>query len=164
MDFLKDFGVQPVLLAAQVVNFLILLFILKKFLYGPILKVLAQRRKTIEESLKNADEIAKRLQEISEKEAAVLEKAGKAGENLIKEATLQASQVLDEANKKREELLITATEDAKKAMVLEKDKILTEVRGATAEIVATVVEKVTGKLMNKKDQKEIIERSIKNLS
>jgi len=43
MDILNQFGIKPVLLAAQVVNFLALLFILKKFLYQPILKVLKTR-------------------------------------------------------------------------------------------------------------------------
>ncbi len=164
MDFLKDFGVQPILLAAQVVNFVILLFILKKFLYSPLLKVLGERKQKIADSLKNAEEIEKRLQEISEKEAVALEKAAREGEKLIQEATLQAGQVMEEANKKREEMLVAATEDAKQAMVAEKDKIISEVRVSTAEIVSIALEKVTGKVLNKKDQKEIIERNIKNLS
>ena len=66
MDILSQFGVKPILLAAQVVNFLILLFILKKFLYGPILKVLSERRKKIEDSLKNVEEIEKRYNEMKE--------------------------------------------------------------------------------------------------
>ena len=72
MDILNQFGVQPILLAAQVVNFLILLFILKKFLYGPILKVLDSRKKTIEQSLKNAEEIERRLLETTEEKEKVM--------------------------------------------------------------------------------------------
>src|SRR3989338_11698691 len=67
MEILNQFGVNPILLLAQVVNFLILLLILKKFLYKPILKVLEERKKKIEESLKNTEEIEKKLQETNEK-------------------------------------------------------------------------------------------------
>jgi F-type H+-transporting ATPase subunit b len=61
MDILHEFGVQPILLLAQIVNFAILFFLLRKFLYGPLLKILEQRRNTIKESLKNAEKIEKQL-------------------------------------------------------------------------------------------------------
>ena len=51
---LSDFGVQPILLLAQIVNFLILLILLKKFLYKPILQVLEKRKETIDEATKQA--------------------------------------------------------------------------------------------------------------
>src|SRR3989338_593740 len=57
MDFLSDFGVQPILLAAQAVNFLVLLFILNKFLYKPVLKTLDQRKQKVSQSLKAAHDI-----------------------------------------------------------------------------------------------------------
>ena len=49
MEIIKQFGINPILLAAQVVNFIVLLFIFKKLLYKPILKVLDERKKKIEE-------------------------------------------------------------------------------------------------------------------
>jgi len=52
MEILKEFGIQPTLLLAQIVNFLIILFVLKKFFYKPIIKVLDARKKRIEVSLK----------------------------------------------------------------------------------------------------------------
>src|SRR5688572_12301567 len=96
----RDFGIQPVLLAAQVVNFLILLLILKKFLYGPILKVLETRKKRIEESLKNASVIELRLQKTEEEKEKVLEKAALEARKILDEATKSANLVIEEAHKK----------------------------------------------------------------
>ncbi len=75
MDILNEFGIKPILLAAQVVNFLILLYILKRFLYKPILKVLNERKNKIADSLKNAEEIERKLVEISEEEQKRIAKA-----------------------------------------------------------------------------------------
>ncbi|MBU2632677.1 F0F1 ATP synthase subunit B, partial [Patescibacteria group bacterium] len=49
MEIVKQFGLDPVLLVAQIVNFLILLFILKKLLYKPVLELLKKREDTIKE-------------------------------------------------------------------------------------------------------------------
>ena len=73
MEILKNFGIQPTLLLAQIVNFTIILFVLKKFFYKPITKVLEERKRRIEESLKNADEIEAKLQKTAEKTAQILE-------------------------------------------------------------------------------------------
>ncbi len=164
MDFLKDFGVQPVLLAAQVVNFLILLFILKRFLYGPLLKVLATRRQKIEESLKNAQEIEKRLLEITKKEEAVLSKAFLEGEKLIAEASMQSTQIVEEAKGEAEEIILLADEEAKGIINIERAKLASEFRGNLVNMVGLVVQKITGKVINKKDQVDILEKEIKNLS
>jgi len=77
MEIFNQFGINPLLLLAQVVNFAVLLFILKRFLYKPILKVLEERKKRIEESLKNAEEIEKRLVETAELEEEILAKSAR---------------------------------------------------------------------------------------
>src|SRR3989304_5856480 len=86
MEFLKEFGIQPTLLIAQIVNFLIILFLLKKFFYKPIIKLLDDRKKKIEESLKNAEEIEERLKQTEEKSAQIIEEERRNSRNLIAEA------------------------------------------------------------------------------
>ncbi len=164
MEILNQFGVQPILLAAQVVNFLILLFILKKFLYKPILKVLDDRKKRIEESLKNAEEIEKKLL-LTEEEK----------EKILAKTSLEAQKILDETKKEievmKEEGKLQATEIA--AQIIKKgeenaraemDKRQQELMANMAEIVALGITKVTGKTFSRKDQKELIEKEVRNLS
>ena len=164
MEILNQFGVQPILLAAQVVNFLILLFILKKFLYKPILKVLDERKKRIEDSLKNAREIEKRLAETEAEVEKVLAKALAEGQKILDQSKKEAVQIIEGANKKAEQILLKTVDDGKKIVELQKEILMRQIRENVGSLVGLVLEKVIGKQISKKDQVEIIEKEVKNLS
>ncbi len=161
---LSEFGVQPVLLAAQVVNFLILLFILKKFLYGPILKALEVRKSKIAESLKNAEEIEQRLNAISEEEQKRILKAGQDAEKIIKEAQETGLLVIEEAKIKAESLADRIAKEANNQLQLEKEKLSQEMKEHLADLVAEGLKTITGKVLTDKDKKEIVSKSIKGIS
>lgn len=164
MDILNQFGVQPILLLAQVVNFLILLFILKKFLYKPILKVLDERKKRIENSLKNAQEIERRLQKTTDESERIIAKTLKESQRILNETNAQAVQILEKANKAAEQIGLKATADGKKIVELQKEILMRNIRENIGSLVTLVVEKVTGKRITLKDQKEIIDKEVRNLS
>ncbi len=120
MEILNQFGINPILLLAQVVNFLVLLFILKKFLYKPILKVLEERKKKIEESLKNAEEIEKRLLETEEEKDKVLLKASSEAQKLLDDTKKELEAMKTEMElraKQQAELIIKKGEEAARAEV-----------------------------------------------
>ena len=62
-ELLTKLGIDLKLLVAQIVNFLILLLVLYKFAYGPIVAMLEKRQKKIEKGLKEAEEAHKKLEE-----------------------------------------------------------------------------------------------------
>ena len=163
MEILKQFGIDPILLIAQVVNFLILLFILKKLLYKPLLGVLETRKKRIEESLKNAEEIEKRLNEISGREQEAILKSAKEGEKIIKEAGDSAAQIIEEAKNKYEGILVQAAEDSKKLNETEKIKLQQEIKDNLADFIVLALEKITGKVLTAGQKKEILEKEINKL-
>lgn len=164
MEILNQFGVNPMLLAAQVVNFLLLLFILKKFAYGPILKVLDQRKKTIADSLKNAEEIQKQLALTEEAKEKILGEAFKDAQK-IKDDVKKEMDVFKEEMRVQTELqgqqIIKKSEENAKA---EDEKMREKLMTSFAEIVGVAMEKVSGKSFSKKDKQDIIAREIKNLS
>lgn len=164
MEFLKDFGVNPLLLAAQVVNFFILLFILKKLLYGPILKVLAERKKRIEESLRNAEEIEKKLLQTEEDREKILAKAAKETQKMMDETKKEIAAMREEARQQAEQQVALILKKGEKNLWLKEERMMGEVRAQVANLVVAVFHKVTGKSLSKEDQKEIIEKEIKNLS
>lgn len=164
MDILNQFGVQPILLAAQVVNFLILLFILQKFLYKPILKVLDTRKKTIEQSLKNAEEIERRLQQTTDESEKIIAKTLKESQKILDQTNEAAAQILEGANKVAEQILLKATDDGKKIVEVQEGILMRQVREHVGNLVTLTLEKVIGKKITKKDQVEIIEKEVRNLS
>lgn len=164
MNFLSDFGVQPILLAAQVVNFFILLFLLKRFLYKPLLKVLEERKQKITESLKNAEEIERKLSETEIQTEKILAGALAEGQKILDQTNETVAQIMEKANKTAEQILLKAADDAKKTVALEREILMSQSRIQMGSLVALAIKQVTGKLLTEKDKKEIIEREIKNIS
>lgn len=164
MNFLSDFGVQPVLLAAQAVNFLILLFILKKFLYGPILKVLATRREKIEASLKNAEEIEKRLLQTEEDRDQKLAKASEEAQKIIEEGQVTVAQMIEEGQQKTVKLVESMVKEGEKSIRRKEEIMQQQIYSNLSNIVIVVVQKVTGKVLSKEDQRKIIEKEVRNFS
>ena len=74
-ELLNKLGIDYKLLIAQIINFLVLLFVLWKFAYGPILAILEKRQKKIEKGLADAEAAEKRLEESEKKQKEVLRKA-----------------------------------------------------------------------------------------
>ena len=164
MDILNQFGINPILLAAQVVNFFILLFILKKLLYNPILKVLETRKKKIEDSLKNAEEIELKLQQTNEKVDELLSKASYEGQKILTEAQKMREEIIGEAKLKAALDADAIFKKEQEALRMEKEKMLMEAKSEIADLVMAVFQKVTGKVLSKEEQKDIVEREVKNLS
>lgn len=146
---------------AQIVNFVILLAVLYKFAYGPVLKMLEERTKKIEKGLKDAEESHKKLAEISEKEAAVLVEARKNAQQIIKKseetAIRNAEEIVAAAKGQSDKIL----ESAKKQIEQEKEKILLEVKAEVAGLVVAATEKIIHAKLDGEKDRELISQSIK---
>ncbi len=147
-------------MAAQVVNFLILLFILKKFLYGPILKILENRKKTIEQSLKNAEEIELQLQKTKEQSEKIIADTLKEAQKILDQTKEVAAQMIADTNKDAEQILLQAQEDGKKIIELQKVQMMEQLKGNLSGIVELGLEKVWGRKINA-EQKKVIEEVVK---
>lgn len=164
MDIFESFGIQPTLLVAQIVNFLIILFLLKKFFLGPILKVLEDRRKRIEESLKNADLVEERLQKTEEKSTEVIAQAQKNAQELISQAKQEAERIGSEAQaeaRKRAEEIIAAARVQIEAQRLQMQKQLEK---ETLDLVVEVAKKVLGRNLKPEEKKQITKSALSELT
>lgn len=164
MNILETFGIQPILLAAQVVNFLVLLFLLNKFLYKPILKVLLQRRVKIAESLKNAAEIEATLAKTEEDRDKKLQKAGLEAKELIEEAKQSATQIIAEAHSKAADDIQTLVAKTRQELEAERQKLQLELRGEFASIVVSSLEKIAQKHLTETDKQKLTKEAIGQLS
>lgn len=160
MEILKDFGVEPILLLAQTVNFIILLVVLTKFLYKPILKVLEERKKKIETSLKQAEEINKNFEVSAQKQAEILDKAREDAAKIIsdakEEAKLLAEKMLSDAAVNTENTIART----KEMLGLEKTKMMSEAKKEMAEIIALAAEKVASKSISASDREKLVNEAL----
>src|SRR3990167_8092514 len=159
MEFLKEFGIQPTLLIAQIVNFLIILFLLKRFFYKPIIKLLDDRKKNIEESLKNTELIEERLQQTEEKSTQIIEEARRNSQNLISKSKKEAYRILAqaaiEARKSAEQTIL----DAQTQLNLQKQEMKKEIERETLTLVVEVVRKVLGRTVSPKEKQVLTSRA-----
>lgn len=113
MSVLTTFGVNYKLLIVSIINFVILLYLLNKILYKPILSMLEQRKATIAESLKNAESIENKLKETNEKEKEVLRQARQDAEQLLRraeeEVRVKQQEVIKQAEEQAQQIVKMAT-------------------------------------------------------
>lgn len=164
MEIAQQFGIKPILLAAQIVNFLIILFVLKRFFYKPIVKMLEERRRKIEESLKNAEVIEQKLADTQEKSAAILESARENAERLITDAKTEGQRLVDKA---AAEARAAAEETLKKAMEqiqAEKIQMQKELEQETLDLVVLTVKKILGRNLKDSEKKDLTAKSIGDIT
>ncbi len=161
--FFNDFGVQPIYLAAQVVNFLILLFILKRFMYKPLLKVFEERKITISNNLKIAEQLEHQRQNIKEESDVQLKNASKEALEILAEASKTANQIVKDAHKKVENDIEVMLKKGKETLSQEREIMVQEVREELASLVVLGVTQVAGKVLNESDHKNIVSQTIKEI-
>lgn len=157
-ELLTKLGIDWKLLIAQIVNFLVLLFVLWKFAYGPIVAMLEKRQKKIESGLKDAEDAHKKLAESTEKEKEILKKARTEAKDIIEKAHAQAekgkSEIAGEAKTQAEKILA----NAKTEIEQEKLKTIAEIKSEIGGLVVAATEKIVGEKIDEKKDKEIIEK------
>lgn len=159
-ELVKTFHIEVGMLLAQFVNFAIVFFVLYKFAYGPVLKMLQERTKKIEQGLQDAQASQKKLAEISEKEALVLVEARKQSQAIIKKAeetaVVQAQEIVTIAKEQTQKMLATAQRQIEQ----EKAKILAEVKAEVASLVMLATEKIIDEKLDSTKDSELIKRVI----
>lgn len=160
-ELIKTFHIEAGLLLAQFANFAIVFFVLYKFAYGPVLKLLNERTKKIEKGLRDAEASHKKLAEISEKEAAVLVEARKKAQEIIKKseetAVAQSQEIVAGAKSQTEKMLASA----KKEIEQEKEKIIAEAKSEVANLVVLATEKIIHEKLDSAKDKELISQVVK---
>lgn len=164
MGPLAKLGFNGPVFIAQLVNFGLLLVLLRLFAYKPIMKMLDTRANKIKESLEAGDR-AKQEAVSAEKEIA----------KKIEEASASGQQIVGQAVKTAEEVKRRASQDAKKeadAIVAkaqveiqrEKQESMTELRKEVADLAVMVAGKAIGTSIDKETQRKLIENTLKEVS
>lgn len=162
-ELIKHFGIDWKLLLAQAVNFLILLVVLKKFAYGPILRMLKKRREEIEKGLKFTQEAEKRLTKVGEEREQILKESRVEGLSIISGAENTAKTRKEEITKEAAKKSEAIVEEAKKVIAEEKAKMGEQVYKEAGEMVRLAIAKVLGKMPSEERDEALIKEALKEL-
>ena len=163
-SILETFGLEWPKFISQVIIVLIVYFILSKYAFGPVLAMLEVRRRRIAEGETNLQTIEAELSKAEEKVHGMLAKANADAERLIAEARESAEAVrgqkTHEAIKEAQQII----EKAREASKLEHESAMSELKRDFGRLVVDATSKVTGKLLDYKDQKRINEETAGQLA
>jgi F-type H+-transporting ATPase subunit b len=167
-DILREtadtFGWNWKLFLSQVISFCIVAFLLRRFAYKPILAVLEDRRRKIEEGQLNAEKIRKELAEAEKRYQEIVAKANADAQRMIDEARESSAHL---AERKQQEA-ITAAEQilakAKEAAALEHERQMQTLKRELGRLVVDTTAKVTGKVLTPEDQRRLQEEAARQVA
>jgi len=163
MEIAKSFGLDPFLFGAQVINFLIIFYLLKRFLYKPVLTILKKREDTIKEGLKQAEEAKLLYEKTVEKEKDILRKAKDEAKIMIDEAknqSLELSQKIQEDTKKQAEKILANAQNQITLETKEAEKRLTV---KITELSLDFLKNSLKEMFSESQQKEVLEKALKQI-
>jgi len=163
MDILRDFGFQPVLLVAQIVNFLIILYLLKRFAYKPVLTMLEKRQKIIADSQVNAKKADEALQHAVEEEKRILKTAQSEAKTLLSDAAKQAETIITAAHDKGKQQVEKLLQETHEQLDRERRDMEKQLASQVTVLAMDMLASSLKGFFDEKQQKEVLEKASKVL-
>ena len=149
----------------MILSFSILLWILGKFAWKPIMKGLKEREDTIDEALNAANLAKEEMKELKFSNEQLLKEAKEERDNILRDARHVKEDIIEKAREKANEEANRIVENAKEAIHFEKMAAITEMKNQIASLSIEVAEKILKEELSTKDKHEkLIERLIKEIS
>jgi F-type H+-transporting ATPase subunit b len=147
-------------LVAELLAFLLMLYILARYAYPPIVRAAEARQKVIEEGLRAAEEAEKRLRSVqAEVEATLAEARAQAREVIARahqEAAAEAEEVRVRGRRDAEAQIVRAREE----IAAERDRALQEVRAQLSELVVEASSRVLGQVIDARAHQRLIDEAL----
>ena len=168
MEALYKLGIDYKLLIAQIINFGILFFLLRHFLYKPILGILDRRQKRIKESLDKAADIDKKSQDADKEYKERLAQANRDAAGIVEEARKNAEklrkEILESAEKEADDIRAKANFQ----IVEERKTLYADVKKNAAKLAIFIVTKIlkqdfTEEMCRKSVDRALMDSEVNNL-
>ena len=160
----EQFGFNTSLFVSQIISFGIVAFLLHKFAYKPILKVLEERRHRIEEGLANAEKIKAELAKTEAQRQEILNQANQQANKLIEEGRAAAEQVRERETQKAIAEAASIIAKAQEAAAAEHARMLAELKREVGRLVVETTGRVTGKVLSPDDQRRLADETTRQLA
>lgn len=154
---------DPGLFVWTILTFLLLVFILAKFAWKPLLKMLQDREDMVRSSLEDAEKAKSELERLNEESEAIMAKARSEAQSILADGKVAAEKVKDDIIAKSKEQANKIREDAGNQIQVEKDKAISEIKKEVVNLTLSVAEKLIRKNLSDADNKSLIEKSLKKV-
>ncbi|MEK9152659.1 MAG: F0F1 ATP synthase subunit B [Patescibacteria group bacterium] len=158
---LGSLGINLKLFLAQLVNFGVVLFVMWKWVYTPLLKVMDERTAKIEKGLKAAEAGEAVRAEAEAERLKLVSEARSQAKTIIEAAEASAATRRDEMVRKAKTEVEKVVEAGKEAIRTEKEKMVLEVKAEVVELVALAAEKVLGEVVDSDKDRKLVAAAAK---
>lgn len=148
----------------QLVIFIGLIFLLKKFAWKPILDTINKREEDIKEALISAKNARKEMQDLQENNQRILQEARSERDNMLKEAREIKEKIIADSKGEAQIQGQKMIEQAKEAIKSERDKAISELKSQISVLSIEIAEKLLKEeLKDKEAQKKMIEKMLTDI-
>nr|WP_245337177.1 F0F1 ATP synthase subunit B [Staphylococcus sp. GDY8P86P] len=154
-------GVQWGTIIVTIATFAILLLLLKKFAWGPLKEVMDKRERDINKDIDDAEQAKLNAQKLEAQNKQTLKETQEEVHKILEESKIQArkqhEEIIHEANIRANGMIETAQNEINS----EKERALADINNQVSELSVLIASKVLQKEISEKDQKELVEKYIK---
>lgn len=163
-ETLQRLGIYWPKLLAQTINFGIVLFVLWRWAYKPVLSILEQRRQKIEDGIRAAEKNQEELARTETQRQDTLRQAQAEATRLIEEARAIAARVQEQETQKAVAAAEQIIAKAREATVADHARMMTELKREIGRLVVQTTSQVAGKILTPEDQQRLIEETNRQLA
>ena len=157
---IADLGINLPVLIANIVNFLVLLIILRLVAWGPLVKILDERREKIAASLSTAEQVKVQAAESERLVQEQMESARREGQALVAQAQEISSRIQAEAQTTAQAQTEATLARARNEIQLERDSAIAELRKEFADLTIAAAEKVINSSLDRNAHKRLIDEAL----
>lgn len=161
---MEGLGLDLKSLIFQMVNFAVLAFVLGRFLYGPIIKILDSRRRKIEESVRETEKIKKQLQEVRQEQTKILSQARGEAKILLAKETERAKANYQETLAKAAVDVNQTLIDGRQALERQRDEFHEKLKSEMADLVKQSLRKVLSQGLSDGEKEKLVTQELKKIS
>jgi F-type H+-transporting ATPase subunit b len=155
--------INPGLIIWTIITFVLLVIVLGKFAWKPLLHALHSREQEIADSLKKAEEAKKDAERMMQENKIAMEQASTETARLIAEGRAMAEQLKSDIVAKANESAKKMLDQAKDEITREKDSAMSQLRSEVAELSISVAEKILDESLDNAKQKKMVDKVLQQL-
>ena len=156
-------SVTPGLMIWTIVCFLIALWVLKRYAFGPIQKMIDDRRERIRRSLEDAEEAREEARRLLEEHRSLISQARSEGEQILAEARRVADSQRERVKEETEAERQRRLDEIRRQIDAETQRALDDIRAAVADLSLVAASKVTGKVLDSEDHRRLVDEAVSEL-
>ena len=154
---------DPGLYIWTILTFLVLLTLLAKFAWGPLLKALESRQDTIRKSLDDAQKAKEELERIQQESAQIVRQARVEADAIITQSRTDAAQLRAEMRAKAKEDADGIIKNAERQIQLETTRAIQQIRHEAIDLSVEIASKIIQRNLSKEDNEKLIEEALRQV-